>query len=50
METKGEGVAEVEMFKWHHHSMDMNLSKFQEIVKDGGAWWAAVPEVAKSRT
>ena len=30
-------------------SMDMNLSKVQEIV-DRGAWWAAFREVAKSRT
>ena len=31
-------------------SMDMNLSKFQEIVKDRGAWHAAVHGVAKSWT
>ena len=31
-------------------SMDMSLSKFWEIVKDRGAWHAAVHEVAKSRT
>ena len=31
-------------------SMEMNLSKFQEIVKDRGAWFAAVHEVAKSQT
>ena len=30
--------------------MDMNLSKFQELVKDGGAWWAAVSGVAQSQT
>ena len=31
-------------------SMDMGLSKFQEMVKDRGAWHAAVHVVAKSWT
>ena len=31
-------------------SMDMNLSKFWEIVKDRGGWHAAVHGVAKSQT
>ena len=31
-------------------SMDMNLSKLQEIVKDREAWHATVPRVIKSRT
>ena len=31
-------------------SMDMNLSKLQEIVKDREAWHAAVYGVEKSRT
>ena len=31
-------------------SMDMNLSKFEEIVKDREAWHAAVYGVTKSRT
>ena len=30
-------------------SMDMNLSIFREIVKDRGAWYAAVHGVAKSQ-
>ena len=32
------------------NSMDMSLSKFQEMVKDRGAWRAAVHGVAVSRT
>ena len=32
------------------NSMDMSLSKLQEIVKDRGAWRAAVHEVAMSQT
>ena len=31
-------------------SKDINLSKFWEIVKNRGAWCAAVHGVAKSRT
>ena len=31
-------------------SVDMNLSKLQEIVKDRGVWCAAVHGVAKSQT
>ena len=32
------------------NSMDMNLSKLREMVKDREAWRAADPGVAKSRT
>ena len=31
-------------------SMNMNLSKYQEIAKDGGAWCAAVHGITKSQT
>ena len=31
-------------------SMDMNLNKLWEIVKDGEAWHAAVHAVVKSQT
>ena len=31
-------------------SLDMSLSKIQEMVKDGEAWHAAVHGVAKSQT
>ena len=32
------------------NSIDMNLSKLQEMVKDGEAWHAAAFGVTKSRT
>ena len=32
------------------NSMNMSLSKLQEMVKDGEAWWAAVHGEAKSQT
>ena len=47
MKAKREGVAEVRRLDNITHSMDMNLSKFQEIVEDSGAWCAAVRGVKK---
>ena len=32
------------------YSMNMNLSRFQQIAKDRGAWYATVHGVAKSWT
>ena len=31
-------------------SVDMSLSELQELVRDRGAWWAAVYGAAQSRT
>ena len=39
-----------EIIGWHHHSMDMNLSRLWELVIDREAWSAAVYGVTKSWT
>ena len=50
------GITEDEMMRWHHwhnsitDTIDMSLSKLQEIVKDKEAWNAAAHGVAKSWT
>ena len=44
------GTTEDEMAGWHHHSMDVSVSKPWELVMDGEAWRAAIRGVSKSRT
>ena len=44
------GAREVEMVDGITDSMDMSLSKLQEIAKDREAWRAIVHGIAKSQT
>ena len=39
-----------EMAGQHHQLKNMNLGKFQEMVRDREAWCAAIHGVTKSRT
>ena len=53
MLEKIEGKRKRERMRWLDSIpdyMDMNLSKLREIVKDRGAWHAAVHGTAKSQT
>ena len=51
--TEGRRIRGQQRIRWLHSitdSMDMNLSKLLEIVKDRGAWHGAVHGITKSQT
>ena len=42
-------MSEDEMARWHNRTMDMNLGKLQEMVRDRESWHAADHGVPKNR-